>query len=565
MGDKTAARRLARELGVPMVPGTVEPVASEAEALARGPRDRLAGDDQGGPGWRRQGHAPRAARGGAGRCAAAGAGRGPGRVRRFRRVPRALRGGAPPHRGPGAGRRPRRRDSPRGARVLDPAATPEAHRGEPIARSSTRRCARAWARRRVAWPAPPATRTRGRSSSSSTPSGDFYFLEVNTRLQVEHPVTEMVTGIDLVREQLRIAAGEPLGLHPGRRQLAGGGPRMPHQRRGSRSRAGSRRRGPSPASAPRRGPWVRDDSGVYEGFTVPRYYDTLMSKLIVWGADRAAAIARMARALGEYQVAGVQTTIPRPRADHRPRGLPGGAHLHGVPGAGASGPVAPRREPPAVAIIAAALWEYERRGRAPAPSLAGRRPPDGAPSRWRLGHPPRLAWAPEIRRARWGDGPVARSSRSTGGDGHYRVVVGDREWRGGCPAGRAGHLLAPDRRRLLRGRRGRSATGRCAVEVAGERYAIDVEEETRHIIRTRSGAAARDGGHTVRAPMPGPDHPRPVAAGDVVAPGDTLVVVEAMKMENELKASAAGTVREVRVQAGQPVNAGRRPRGDRVT
>jgi biotin carboxyl carrier protein len=94
------------------------------------------------------------------------------------------------------------------------------------------------------------------------------------------------------------------------------------------------------------------------------------------------------------------------------------------------------------------------------------------------------------------------------------------------------------------------------VEVAGESYAIGVEEETRHIIRTRGGAAAGEGAHTVRALMPGRITLVSVAPGDPVAPGDTLVVVEAMKMENELKASAAGTVREVRVQAGQTVNVG---------
>jgi biotin carboxyl carrier protein len=85
---------------------------------------------------------------------------------------------------------------------------------------------------------------------------------------------------------------------------------------------------------------------------------------------------------------------------------------------------------------------------------------------------------------------------------------------------------------------------------------MDGEEQTRPSTRAGGGAAAGAGGNTVRAPMPGwITHVR-VSAGDVVAPGDTLVVVEAMKMENELRASVAGTVREVRVQAGQPVNAG---------
>ncbi len=98
--------------------------------------------------------------------------------------------------------------------------------------------------------------------------------------------------------------------------------------------------------------------------------------------------------------------------------------------------------------------------------------------------------------------------------------------------------------------------GECVVEVAGETYSIQVEEQTRYIIRTRGGAAGGAGGHTVKAPLPGKITHVAVRAGDAVTGGQSLVVIEAMKMENELKATAAGTVREVRVVAGQAVNAG---------
>jgi len=143
----------------------------------------------------------------------------------------------------------------------------------------------------------------------------------------------------------------------------------------------------------------------------------------------------------------------------------------------------------------------------------------------------------------------------TGGEGRYRVILGDREWLVDARLGAQGICsLVIDGVSYVADVA--DGEGACVVEVAGERYTIGVEEETRHIIRTRAGAGAGEDGHTVRAPMPGRITMVRVAPGDAVAPGDTLVVVEAMKMENELKAGAAGTVREVRVQAGQAVNAG---------
>src|ERR1700682_4749229 len=138
---------------------------------------------------------------------------------------------------------------------------------------------------------------------------NFYFLEMNTRLQVEHPVTEFVTGRDLVREQIRIAAGEKLGYT--QEDVAFNGHAIECRINAEDPDANFM---PSPGKilglrAPG-GPWVRDDSGVYEGYTVPRYYDTLMAKLIVWAPDREAAIARRDRALAEYHVSGLRTTLP---------------------------------------------------------------------------------------------------------------------------------------------------------------------------------------------------------------------------------------------------------------
>ncbi len=138
---------------------------------------------------------------------------------------------------------------------------------------------------------------------------NFYFLEMNTRLQVEHPVTELVTGIDLVRAQIRIAAGERLTIKQEDVRWTGSAIEC-------RVYAEDPEKNflPSPGKITRlrtpSGPGVRDDSGVYESWEVPIYYDPMISKLAVWGATRQEAIARMKRALGEYHVGGIRTTIP---------------------------------------------------------------------------------------------------------------------------------------------------------------------------------------------------------------------------------------------------------------
>jgi len=140
------------------------------------------------------------------------------------------------------------------------------------------------------------------------PDGSFYFIELNARLQVEHPVTELCTGIDIVREQVRVAAGEPLAV-------TGRAPRHGHAievRLNAEDPEQNFR--PSPGTLtcfrPPLGPGVRIDTYVSEGVTIPPFYDSLVAKLVVWDADRPAAIARMQGALAELEVEGVPTTAP---------------------------------------------------------------------------------------------------------------------------------------------------------------------------------------------------------------------------------------------------------------
>ena len=127
--------------------------------------------------------------------------------------------------------------------------------------------------------------------------GNYYFIEVNARIQVEHPVTEMVTGIDLIKQQILIAAGEPLPFQQEDIQQTGACHRVPHQRRGSRRKNFQ----PSPGKIERLivpgGFGVRFDSHVYSGYVVPPYYDSMIGKLIVHQPTRGEAIRTMQRAL----------------------------------------------------------------------------------------------------------------------------------------------------------------------------------------------------------------------------------------------------------------------------
>jgi acetyl-CoA carboxylase, biotin carboxylase subunit len=139
-------------------------------------------------------------------------------------------------------------------------------------------------------------------------NGEFYFIEMNTRLQVEHPVTEMITGLDLVREQIRVAEGKPLSFRQEDVTFTG------HAVECRINAEDPATFMPSPGTVtwyhPPGGLYVRVDSGLYHGYKVPPYYDSMIAKLIVYGQTREGCLMRLRRALGEFVIEGMKTTIP---------------------------------------------------------------------------------------------------------------------------------------------------------------------------------------------------------------------------------------------------------------
>ena len=224
---------------------------------------------------------------------------------------------------------------------------------------------------------------------------NFYFLEMNTRLQVEHPVTEMVTSLDLVKLQIRIAAGEPLPLEQEDVAIRGHAIECriyaedPDNNFFPSPGKILDRRAPS-------GPGIRLDEGVYAGWTVPNEYDPLLGKLIAWGSNRGEAIARLERALREYFVSGITTNVGLFRRILASRDFRDGDiytrwlddFLHGAeavdPDASVAGAAGAKDEAAEdAATLAAALWHFSRNGNAGGPA-AGAIAPSAGESRWKM-------------------------------------------------------------------------------------------------------------------------------------------------------------------------------------
>ena len=314
LGGKDSAKALLAPAGVPLVPGYHG--ADQADARLRDEANGIgfpllikATAGGGGKGMRRVDHASEFLE-----ALAVLPARGQGRVRRRPRAGRAADRPAAPCRAAGVRRPAWVSRPPVRARLHAAAPPPEDHRGGARTRARPRSCARRSGRAATGAALAAGYENAGTVEFLLDQSGGFYFIEMNTRLQVEHPVTEAITGLDLVEWQLRIAAGEPLPLR--QEEIACRGHAFE-----ARLYAEDPARGFLPSIGrlrtlrlPTGLDGVRVDTGVEEGDAVTPYYDPMIAKIIAHGADRAAALERLAAALDATQVEGVTTNLAFLRA-----------------------------------------------------------------------------------------------------------------------------------------------------------------------------------------------------------------------------------------------------------
>ncbi len=379
------------------------------------------------------------------------------------------------------------------------------------------------------------------------PAGDFYFMEINTRLQVEHPVTEMVLGLDLVELQLRVAAGEELPASLIRNKSV---PANGHAIE-LRLYAEDPQQGFLPGSGkletlrlPSPSPHVRIDSGVVEGDTVTIFYDPMIAKLIVWDRDRASALQRMREALAACDVVGPKSNVEfLERLVRHPAVIEGridtgylDRHLDEFVAA------ADAHDPDAL-VAAATAWLLHEEAEAPRLALASGDPhsPWSRADGWRLGHPGKRIVALLDRGERV-------EIAAHGSNGAYRFDANGRSIAVGHAHLADGllHLEADGVARRWR--------------VTLDRDGVGVHDGTRRHTFTHAPSftwsqESTASGDRIVAPMPGRIVVVRAQAGDDVAAGQEVLVMEAMKMELSLKAPRAGRIDSVQAAAGDFVDA----------
>ena len=366
-------------------------------------------------------------------------------------------------------------------------------------------------------------------------SGDFYFLEVNTRLQVEHPVTEEITGLDLVRLQVEIAEGEPL---PTAAEDAG--------IRGHAIEARLYAEDPAKDFLPQTGkvalwetpqlPGLRYDSGIEAGTEVGPHYDPMLAKIIAHGATRDDAIRRLVRGLRDLGIGGITTNRDFLIAVlGHPAFAAGETDTHFIERNLPAETRSAGRDPAAdrVHAIVAAFFDHDRRRRAPGPL------PPSIPSGWRNNR-----WRPQDASYRIG-GEVIEVLYTAGPRGIFQVEA--------CGSASEVLLVEADEREI-------------SIEIDGvrRRFGVAVDGDVTFVHGSLGSAelaaiprfashASDDVAGSYVAPMPGTVREVRVSVGDRVEEGTVMLVMEAMKMEHPITAYGAGVVTEVRVEVDQMV------------
>ncbi|HTU70200.1 MAG TPA: acetyl-CoA carboxylase biotin carboxylase subunit [Candidatus Baltobacteraceae bacterium] len=309
---------------------------------------------------------------------------------------------------------------------------------------------------------------------------DFFFLEMNTRIQVEHTVTEMISGLDLIREQIRVAAGDELGFTEDEVTFHGA---AIEGRVNAEDPADNFRPAPGTVTAYHEpgGLGVRVDSAAYPGYTISPDYDSMIAKLVVWAPTRAQAIARLARAIDEYAIEGVPTTLPLLRALCDEPSVRDASYGTAT-----------------LESFAAKLFDGSSAGERNKTQRAG-----GGTIELALGYGGGAEPSPP------------QDLRVQVNDKLYRVRVFDLPQRGSLPTKNGAQRLAP------------RSTG-----------------------KKQRGAAS---GNDVVSPMHGVVVEMKVCAGDSIAEGQVVAIVEAMKMMNEIRAHKSGTVSAVHAAAGATI------------
>lgn len=372
------------------------------------------------------------------------------------------------------------------------------------------------------------------------PDGDFYFMEMNTRLQVEHPVTECITGTDLVEWQLRVASGEPLPLQQDQLQIRGHALEArlyaEDADRGFLPSTGTLRHLRLPANTAH----VRVDAGVEQGDAITPFYDPMIAKLIVWDVDRDAALRRMQQALAECEVVGVTTNAAFLRrlvmTDSFTQAKLDTALIEREQAA-----LAPNDGDSDPALWALAAIAGVATSEAASRDARDPHSPWQAQDGWRLGAAAARALTLEHRGAQ-------RSVAVQGAGEQWTVHMDGNTLQG---SGR----LAGDALRVQIGEQLHRAT---VIRDGNDLYLFGsegVQRFTLHDPVSEADQSVADAGSLV-APMPGRIVATLVSPGTAVKRGAPLLVLEAMKMEHTLQAPADGTVQGYRVKAGDQVGDG---------